>query len=237
MADSKEQKPNISGASSSAVGLRKRQQIAASNKTMFLWVAGASVVVAFAIVISIFLVKQIMFSEKILIEKRETVSTLEKNIKSAKELDKNVNKLRANKNLSQLRNKASSNSLDVIIDALPYRADKAALGASLQKVLLTDASIDALDIESEEGASSDLTAVQTEQVGTSEPMTFTFKVTGGVDQIKAVLDKLNKSIRPIVITSFQVESAGGNNLTASIQASTYYQPARQFELTEKVIKP
>src|SRR3990167_5974339 len=101
------------------VGLRKRQQIASSNKAMFVWVAGASVLVAFAIVISIFLVKQIIFTERVLVEKGKTVQTLSDNLKAADDLDKSVKKLRADKKLTVLRSSSSDNNLDVVIDAMP----------------------------------------------------------------------------------------------------------------------
>ena len=49
--------------------IHKRQQIEQSSRVMFLWVAGASVIVGFALVISWFLVQQIIFKERVLGEK------------------------------------------------------------------------------------------------------------------------------------------------------------------------
>ncbi len=222
------------------VGMRKRQQIASSNKTMFIWVAAASVLVAFAIVISIFLVKQIIFVERVLIEKNKTIGTLDENLKTANALDTNVKKLRADKNLTLARSGASDNNLDVIIDAMPYAADDVALGSSLQSVLLTGASIESLTIEttnSDTVSESSVNLVGLAQVGDAQPMVFSFKATGSGDQLKAILDRLNRSIRPINITSIQVEAAGADNLTATIQAVTYYQPLKTVELTSKVVKP
>lgn len=46
--------------------IHKRQQIEQSSRVMFLWVAGASVIVGFALVISWFLVQQIIFKERVL---------------------------------------------------------------------------------------------------------------------------------------------------------------------------
>lgn len=226
-----------------AVGMRKRQQIASSNKAMFLWVAGASVLVAFAVVISIFLLKQIVFTEKVLIEKNNTIGTLDKNLTAASELDKNVNKLRADKNLTLSRSSASSNNLDVVIDAMPYAADDVALGSSLQTALLTGASIESLNVEAvngDTGTSDTGTGIDTsniEQVGNAQPLAFSFKATGSSEQLEDIFDKLNRSIRPIYIVSLQLESAGADNLTATVQAVTFYQPQKTVELNEKVIKP
>jgi hypothetical protein len=223
-----------------AIGVRKRQQIASSNKAMFLWVAGASVLVAFALVISIFLAKQIIFTEKVLIEKNNTIGTLDKNLQTADALDKNVKKLRADKNLTLARSSASDNNLDVIIDAMPYAADEVALGSSLQTALLTGASIESLTVESTNADAATTGGTDTsflEQVGTAQPIVFSFKATGTSEQLQDVLDRFNRSIRPINILSLQLESAGANNLTATVQAVTYYQPKKTVELTEKVVKP
>ncbi len=237
MADAK----SVNQAHSPIAGVRKRQQIASSNKAMFLWVAGASVMVAFALVVSVFLVKQIMFTEKVLIEKNNTIGTLDKNLRISGELDNNVKKLRADKNLTTVRSSASDNNLDVVIDAMPYKADDVALGSSLQGALLTGASIEALSIESTDAASADSessTDVSSLQpVGDAQPIVFSFKATGTSNQLESILDRLNRSIRPIHVVSLQLESAGANNLTATVQAATYYQPQKTVELKEKVVKP
>lgn len=231
-------KPQTSAAP--VVGVRKRQQIASSNKVMFLWVAGASVLVAFALVVSVFLIKQIVFNEKVLIEKNNTIGVLDDNIEVSADLNKNVNKLRADRNLALVRSSASDNNLDVVIDAMPYAADEVALGSSLQNVLLTGASIESIDVQSVDGGSSDSASIDTgnlEQVGDSEYIIFSFKATGSSEQLQDILDRLNKSIRPISVISLQLESAGANNLTMSVQAATYYQPQKTVELSEKVVKP
>ncbi|MEK7620751.1 MAG: hypothetical protein AAB395_00145 [Patescibacteria group bacterium] len=221
-------------------GVRKRQQIATSNKAMFLWVAGASVLVAFALVVSIFLAKQIIFIEKVLIEKNNTIGNLDKNLETADELNRNVDKLRADENLTIVRSTASDNNLDVVIDAMPYAADDVALGSSLQTALLTGASIESLSVESTSENSDSSSVTDTsflEQIGDEQAIVFSFKATGSSDQLQGILDRLNRSIRPIHIISMQVESAGANNLTATVQAVTYYQPKKTVELTEKVVKP
>lgn len=222
------------------VGLRKRQQIASSNKAMFVWVAGASVLVAFAIVISIFLVKQIIFTERILVEKGKTVQTLSDNIKAADDLDKSVKKLRADKKLTVVRSSSSDNNLDVVIDAMPYAADEENFAASLQSALLTDVSIDNIKVNPTSGSDTSSVVVDTttlEQVGDSQPITFSFKATGNSERLEDLFDRLNRSIRPIKILTLQLESAGAGKLSASVQAATYYQPKKTLELQEKTIKP
>ncbi len=223
---------------SSGVGLRKRQQIASSNKAMFIWVACASVLVAFALVVSIFLVKQILFTEKVLIEKGETTATLEDNIDVADDLDKAVKKLRVDKKLTEARSSASDSNLDVVIDALPYGQDGIALASSLETTLLTDITIEDLTPESSESEGSDsidITAI--EPVGDAQPMAFSFKVTGSSEQLETLFSRLNLSIRPIKLINLQLEAAGVDKLTATVEAVTFYQPKKELKLSEKVIKP
>ena len=61
------------------VAIRKRQQIDSSKKTMFLFVAGAAFVSGVAIVVSFFLVRQILFHGAVVLAKQDTINTLENN--------------------------------------------------------------------------------------------------------------------------------------------------------------
>ena len=219
---------------------RKRQQIAKSNRTMFLWVAGASVIVAFAVVGSIFLVKQLVFNQKIIFEKTATADVLNKNIVTAKKLNKTVNSLRANRSLSSVPSSAQkSNNLDKILDALPYEGDWVGLGSSLQSTLLSGIAVDSLSVDSTtgEGNTSGIDLSSLEQVGNTEPISFSFKVSGSDAELKTLLARLNNSIRPIKVISMKLESGGPNRIDANIQAITYYQPKKVFELKEKTVKP
>jgi len=223
------------------VGMRKRQQIATISRTMFLWVAGASIVVAFAGVGSIFLTKQLLFNQKIIVEKSKTADTLKKNIDNAKTLNSAVNQLRADRNLSRVpASTATSNNLDKILDALPYEGDYVGLGSSLQSTLLSGIAIDSLTVDATAGnelSTSGVDLSTVEIVGDAQPITFTFKVSGSDAELKTLLGRLDKSIRPIKILNMKLEAAGPNKLDATIQALTYYQPKKVFQLQEETIKP
>lgn len=220
---------------------RKRQQIAHSNRIMFFWVAGASVIVAFSIVGVIFLAKQLIFNQRIIIETTETANTLKDNIDTARELDKAVNELRANRNISSVPSStANSNNLDKILDALPYEGDWVGLGSSLQSTLLSGIAVNSLSVDSTSSVDAlssgvDLSTLQS--VGDAQPISFNFKVSGTDAELKTLLARLNKSIRPIKIINMKLESGGPDRIDATVQAITYYQPKKTFELGEKAIKP
>ncbi|QWQ32392.1 hypothetical protein KOY48_00650 [Candidatus Minimicrobia naudis] len=58
------------------------------------FVATAAFLAGIALVVSIFLVQQIVFHSKILMEKQNTISRLDKNLSSVDELKKNIRVLR-----------------------------------------------------------------------------------------------------------------------------------------------
>ncbi|RTL03096.1 MAG: hypothetical protein EKK57_00380, partial [Proteobacteria bacterium] len=118
-------------------GLKKRQQIDNTGRKMFFWVAGASVVVSFAIVGLIFLVQKGLMNQKVIDEKGKTVSAMKQNVESAKELSKSIKKLNGDRSLGLVNSKVkTSNNLDKIFGALPYEEDTVPLAASLQDTLL-----------------------------------------------------------------------------------------------------
>ncbi len=227
--------------------VKKRAQIASGSRIMFIWVAGASVLVSFSVVLSIFLIKQLVFNERVLFEKNKTATTLQNDIDSVKELHRSVNNLRANKNLTALRTSGSTNNLDVVLDALPYEGDSVALGSSLQTTLLSGSSINSLTVdpvfiegeEAETGATPattvDITTLQ--PIDNAQPITFSFKVSGSENDLRNMFKKLNTSIRPIKIITTELQSAGGGKVEVTVQAVTYYQSKKAFNLEKKVLKP
>jgi hypothetical protein len=225
------------------VALRKRQQIAKANRTMFLWVAGVSVIVGFAAVGSIFLVQKLAFNQKVINEKNNTVSVLTKNNAAVAELEENIRLLDTNEGLNSVKANPEDKALQVILEALPADANSLALGSSLQQKLI--AGIDGLTLESLNvipvaGVEvSDDSAVQDASTTTDEnqnQITFNLAVSGDANALKALLERFERSIRAIDITNLVLEQANGK-LTMTIDGRAYYEPARTIELKDKVVKP
>ena len=225
------------------VALRKRQQIAKANRTMFLWVAGVSVIVGFAAVGSIFLMQKLAFNQKVINEKNNTVSVLTKNNAAVAELEENIRLLDTNEGLNSVKANPEDKALQVILEALPADANSLALGSSLQQKLI--AGIDGLTLESLNvipvaGAEvSDDSAVQDASTATDEAqnqITFNLAVSGDANALKALLERFERSNRAIDITNLVLEQANGK-LTMTIDGRAYYEPARTIELKDKVVKP
>lgn len=225
--------------------LRKRQQISKANRMMFLWVAGISVIVGFALVGSAFLVQKLVFNERVLAEKSKTVSTLQKNNAAIGELKDNIRKLNSDQSLIDLKTGSEDKGLQVILDALPADANSLALGSSLQDKLvsgidgLTLTSLNVSPVAGVESSSDDSTvdaSSQTDGVSTGDnQINFVLSVSGNANALKTLLTRLESSIRAIDITSLTLESQNGS-LQLSMTGRAFYEPPRTVQLKDKVIK-
>lgn len=223
--------------------LRKRQQIAQSNKTMFLWVAGASVLLGIALVVSWFLIQKMVFNQKVLSEKSDTISVLEQNNEAIVSLKENIRVLETNEALNAAKSNDTDKALQVILDALPADANSLALGASLQDKLVAgidNVSLDSLTVDPVVGVENAAEEEVLEEDASAEsPNAINFRLTvssNDANALKELLLRFEKSIRVIDIKSLTLEQTE-ERLTMNIEASAYYEPARKIELKDKVVKP
>lgn len=217
------------------IALRKRQQIAKANRTMFVWVTGISVVVGASLVISLFLFQKMVFNEKVLAEKQHTVSVLRNNNLVIGKLKEKVKVLNTNQALLDSRAKTEDKPLQVILDALPSDVNSSALGGSLQEVLLKsdNISIESLIVDPVTVGGVPNTA------SSGNVINFSFKVsvpTSQVNSLRDLLGRLERSIRAIDIQSLVVETQGAK-IVLSVDATAFYEPAVNPGLKEKVIRP
>lgn len=210
--------------------LRKRTQIAKANRLMFLWVAGVSVVLGFAVVGAIFLTQMLLFNERVLAEKDRTIATLKTDNDNVAGLESQVRALDANQALIDSKAKPDDQAIQVILDALPSDANSLALGASLQNKLLSGVSgvnIDSLQVDSVDSTSSS---------STQNEIDFRFAVSSkDANALKQILHNLEISIRTIDVISLKIENQGSNRVM-SVQARAFYEPARIVQLKDKTVR-
>lgn len=224
--------------------LRKRQQIAQANKTMFIWVAIASALVGVAAVAAIFLTQRLLFNEKVLAEKEYTIRTLRSNNAVAEELKKKVRVLDTNQALIDSRAKPEDKPLQAVLDALPAQANSLALGSSIQNRIFAD--IPGLTVETiqvdpvvgEEYENTDESAVSTFGDGETveNAVYFRFSVLGDANALKEVLVRMEKSIRLFDIDKVAIESQT-SNLMMTVEGKAFYEPAKTIQLRDKTVKP
>lgn len=222
-----------------ATGLRKRQQITRANQVMFLWVAAASVIVGFAIVICIFLGQRIVFNNKVIAKKNETQTRLEQNIKTVPELQDNVRVLETNDALKSVRLNDDDLAIQSVLDALPADANDTALGSSIQGRLISGVNgvtLETMSVEPVNGTEDE--AAVTNDDGTSR-INFTFAVSvdaNNTDALREVLLRLERSIRAINVSTLMVEGQG-NRRILTVSGYAYYEPAKTIELQDEVVRP
>jgi len=220
--------------------LRKRAQIAKTNKMVFMWIAIASAVVGAALVAAIFLIQQLVYNEKVLSKKQDTISTLEDNLAAVDGLKGEILKLDANDTLLKARANDEQRAVQVILDALPSDANSLALGASLQKKLLNGIdglSVEGLQVDPVQGV--EVISDGSSYTGTTDDgqlaITFSFTVSGNEAALKQALVNLERSIRIIQVTSLVVEGQAGNEQEMSIEGRAFYEPAVTIELREEKV--
>jgi hypothetical protein len=213
------------------VGMKKRQIIANSNRTMFFWIAAMSAVLGICAVLSLFIVQQIIFKTKVTNKLDATVSTLKDSNKNAPALIENVRVLETNENLNSIKARSEDKALQVVLDALPADDNALALGSSLQQKLLQlpNLTIDSLSVQ----ASSE--TVSDDVASTTVPFTVSLSAPDA-NTLKDALVRLEKSIRVIDIDTLSFERSG-EKFTMVLNAHAYYEPAKVVELKSETVKP
>jgi len=233
------------------VAIRKRQQIANANRMMFTWVAIVSALVGIAIVVSIFLLQKAWFNEKVLAEKSKTASTLVHNNQVISQLKDEVRVLNTNDALKSAMAPGENQPIQVVLDALPSEANSSALGSSLQEKFLNDPAltIESLNVDPVAGVESQ-TASNVQDASTTansatnansvkNEITFRFSVStdvGNASALKSLLQRLERSIRAIDITTLAVETQG-SKLVLTVNGNAFYEPAKTVDLKDKTVKP
>jgi len=225
------------------VALRKHQQISRANKSMFLVIAAVSVVVGFSLVLIIFLGQRIIFGQKVITQKNNTVSVLQKNLDTVGALKQNILVLNTNTDLQSIQLNGNDPAVQTVLDALPSSANSTSMASSLQTKLLSNipgVTINSIDVTTPGGnATGAPLAGDFSDSSDSNTIGFSFSVnTASTDQdgLKNVLLQIEKSIRPFNITSLSVQSQGPTILMTATGVS-YYEPARTVQLMNEVVSP
>jgi hypothetical protein len=204
------------------------------DKQTLLWGGGAAVIIGVSAASSQFLVGEAIFNSAIISAKAETNRTLKHNVENVKALETNVNRLLADEVLAPLRADEGDNNFRVVLDALPTTGDPITFANSLQSVIVKHPGVTIAKLSTDERKDIPGGALHD-----SAPRTLRFSVEIGGEYaaIKAVLGDIEKSIRPIHITSLSV-TEGTQKLSAKIAGVTYYQPEKSLKLkAESVERP
>jgi len=122
----------------------------------------------------------------------------------------------------------------IVLDALPSQYDFPALTSTIEKIL-KDRNFDLTSI-----TGTDDEVAQSAQVSSPTPKTVTMPFSFTVNHanypaVQSLISVLEASIRPIQIDSLEL-SGGVSDMQVTINAHTYYQPAKNLQITKEVVK-
>ncbi len=216
----------------------KHLQINKSQTTIVIAAALAAFMLVFAIVASKSLVDQITYNNRVITEKKKAVSQLRTNTQTAEKLmtaykafaGTTQNVLGGN---PQGTGPRDGDNAKIVLNALPSKYDFPALTTSLEKLLVSQQ----LEIASITGNDDEVAQGATPSSPNPEAVDIPFEIsaTGTYAAIQSTVDVFGKSIRPFHIETVQL-SGGQSSMTMSMTAKTYYQPAKNFNITKKVVK-
>lgn len=217
----------------------KRLAIDKANATMMIAVAIATFITVFSLVASKALYSQMRYQSKVSSKKEDTLKKLKTNLQTADELT-NAYRAFADQPTNVLGGNAQGDANNdgdnprIILDALPSQYDFPALTTSVEK-LLNNHNFSITSI-----TGSDDETAQASQESSANPqaieMPFVIKVATSPNRGQDLMELFERSIRPMQINKLSLQSQEGK-LNVTIDAKTYYQPAKNLNVINEVVQP
>lgn len=216
----------------------KRLQIDKANLRTVIAIALAVFIVVFCAVAVKSLVSRQLYQQKVIDSRSKANEQLKENIAAAEELTKSYKTF-----VAQAPNVIGGNPFGVgdrdgdnakiVLDALPSVYDFPALNSSLEKIVAREnlqlQSIGGVDDEINQRGLQSGTPVVVE-------MPFSLTVNGAYQDINNLVLQFEKSIRPFKMTKLTFSSGDNSTVDVTIEAKSYYQPAKSIEIKKKVVE-
>ena len=216
----------------------KRVQIDKSQSRMLVAAAIAAFMLTFALVGGKMLVGQIVYQNKVISAKKDAVRQMKSNIQASSSLMTSYKAfVSTSKNAiggnPQGAGPQDGDNAKIVLDALPSRYDFPALTTSLERLL----NAQNMTIESISGSDDEVNQQENESSPSPEavPVPFQISANGAYASAQSLFDSFDKSIRPLQVQKVQL-SGGQNQMFVKIDAQTYYQPGKNFNITKKDVK-
>lgn len=211
----------------------KRLQLDKAKTTIFIIVAGASIVSVGSLMVSRSLWQNTSYMGKVADKREDALKQLEENKVSVTALAESYESL-VDENPNLLggvpdgEGERDGNNATLILDALPNEYDFPALASSLEKLLI------GYTINSIEGV-DDAIIQQTAAASGPVDMPFGVEVVTTYDSFKNLVGTFRRSIRPIAITKLELSGTNAA-LQVSIEAKTYYQPQLGLQIVDEQVQ-
>ncbi len=218
---------------------QKHLAISKANAQMVAIVGVAAFITVFCLFASKAVFSQTRYQARVISAKEKAHNQLEANLETYNELATTYKAFNsASPNIiGGSKDGAGQNdgtNSKIVLDALPSTYDFPALTSSIEKIL-TDSN---LKVTSITGTDDQLNQQENSSSPNPEPIEipFSFTVTNAnYTSVSQLFDRLQHSIRPIQVDSVEISGAV-NDMTVTVNAHTYYQPAKNVTITKKVVK-
>ena len=207
------------------------------NSRTLATVAVASAVAIFCLMSTKALLSQAAYQRRVVNAKHATVNQLKANIVAVNNLSTQY-KVFVKANPNALGGSVSGggpsdgDNAKLVLDALPSKYDFPALATSMEKIVKDDhlgtANITGVDNEGSQVLAPSATPAPI-------TMNLTIDGTGNYTVVQTLLNDLQRSIRPFNINNLSL-SGNQSNLQVTLGISTYYQPSKTVNITQKVVK-
>ena len=218
----------------------KHLQIKSANTTMIIVLSVAATVAVFSLVSTNALFKQAKYQNKVITARNKAKKQLEDNIKEKDKLVEHYQSFAAgDPNIIEgLKDDTAGDrggeNPRIVLDALPSTYDFPALTSSVEKIMTKRA----VKINSISGTDYEIDNSTKSSSPNPEPvtMTFTAEAESSYVNIQELLKDFEKSIRPFSVTKLEI-SGKEDKLLMKANINTYYQPAKNLSIIEKVVPP
>lgn len=217
----------------------KRLAIDKANASVILAISLAIFVVIFTFVAGKAMLDQRSYQSKVIGKKKVALKQLKKNVQEVEKLNKSYQAFASETtnilggNPKGTAGKDGSNPR-IVLDALPSKYDFPALTTSLEKLLKDNQyAIDSISGTDDEVAQGK----QTSSVSpTPVAIPFTLTVSTSASAAKPLLQLFERSIRPIQVKKLVIAGSNNQQLKVTVDAKTYYQPEKKFDVKVETIK-
>lgn len=201
----------------SKLGLKK------SSSHATVWLVAMIVTLLITLIGAPYFMINIIRDIEIVNSKTSSNNILFLDIKNIDSLGKNINALQTDANLLKLVANPNDTVFNVINNAMPNEEDATALASMVQK-----------NIFGGTGVTVEQVLVGINENGENDRIDINFTVGGSFEQIIKAQQRLENSIRPIVVKSLNI-SKSGDKYMANYAATTFYIPIVEFMIDEEII--
>ena len=215
----------------------KRVLIEKSNTTIVVVTSVAAFIVMFSLVAVWSLFGQFTYQQRVIGANQTALNQLKTDIQSTQSLEAAYSAFTSTPTNAiggdpNGKGPQDGTNAKIILDALPSKYDYPALVTSLENILTSQS----VQIQSITGtdAATQITS-QSSSTPTPQPMPFQVVVTGNYPSIQKVIQAFEHSIRPFQIMTLEL-AGDQNQLTLTINAQTYWQPAKNLDIGSEVLQ-